>query len=137
MTTLLFSDPCFGRHEVPPGHVEHAGRFDAVDKALSREEFKDLVRKAPPRVEKAAIDRVHGISYRDSVEAAAPQSGLVQLDADTFMGPTTLEASLKAAGGACAAVDALYAGEATNAFIASRPPGHHAETRSRHGLLCF
>ena len=53
------------------------------------------------------------------------------------MGPSSLEATLRAAGGAIAATDAVFAGEATNAFIAARPPGHHAEPERAMGFCFF
>ena len=137
MTTLLYTHPTFLRHEVPPGHVEHSGRYAVVEKALQAEEFADLDRRAPPLATAEQIERVHPERYRRVVAANAPQQGLAQFDADTFMGPSSYEATLRAAGGACAAVDALYAGEAQNAFVAARPPGHHAEPQRAMGFCLF
>jgi len=135
--TIIYSHPSFGSHEVPPGHVEHPGRFAAVDNALKAEEFSDVERKTPPQADAASIERVHKTIYREAVEEAAPQKGLAQLDADTFMGPTSLDASLRAAGGAMAGVDAVFSGEAQNAFVAARPPGHHAEPQRAMGFCLF
>ncbi len=137
MTTLLFSHPIFQRHEVPPGHVEHAGRYAAVDQVLQAEVFAALDRRAPPMATREQIELVHSEQYRLAIEEAAPKSGLAQLDADTFMGPSSLEAALRAVGGACAAVDAVFAGEVQNAFVASRPPGHHAEPERAMGFCLF
>ena len=121
MTTLLYSHPVFGRHEVPPGHVEHPGRYAAVDDALKAEAFAELDRRIPPLASAEQVERVHTPMFRKVVEENAPSEGLAQFDADTFMpGRHLLEATLRAAGGACAAVDALYAGEAKNAFVCSR-----------------
>ncbi len=137
MTTLLFSHPVFQRHEVPPGHVEHAGRYEAVDTALGHQDFDALDRRMPPLVTATQIERVHSHSFREVVEETAPKEGLAQFDADTFMGPSSLEATRRAAGGAVAAVDAIFAGEADNAFIAARPPGHHAEPERAMGFCFF
>ena len=137
MTTLLYTHPSFGKHEVPPGHAEHGGRYAAVDKALKAESFADLVRRTPPRATQEQIERVHPARFREAVEANAPTSGLAQFDADTFAGPSSLDAALRAAGGAVAAVDAIYNGEAKNAFIAARPPGHHAEPQRAMGFCLF
>jgi acetoin utilization deacetylase AcuC-like enzyme len=46
---------------------------------------------------------------------------------DTIVSLRSGEAALRATGAVCAAVDAVMAGEAQNAFCAIRPPGHHAE----------
>ena len=137
MTTLLFTHPVFGRHEVPPGHVEHPGRYAAAEAALQSEQFEGLARRDAPLVDAADIERVHPASFRTRVEEHAPATGLAQFDADTFMGPSSLEAARRATGAAVAAVDALYDGEARNAFIAARPPGHHAEPERAMGFCFF
>ena len=137
MTTLLFSHPSFGRHEVPIGHVEHCGRYTAVEAALEGEEFVPLIRQVPPRATAEQVERVHGRRFRQHVEENAPSEGLVQFDADTFAGPSSLDATLRAAGGAVAAVDAVCTGKASNGFVASRPPGHHAEPDRAMGFCLF
>jgi acetoin utilization deacetylase AcuC-like enzyme len=137
MTTLLYTHPVFSRHEVPPGHVEHGGRYDAVDKALAAEDFAHLEKRTPPPARADHIERVHPERYRLVVEENAPTSGLAQFDADTFMGRSSLEAALRAAGGAVAATDAVFAGEVRNAFVAARPPGHHAEPERAMGFCFF
>jgi acetoin utilization deacetylase AcuC-like enzyme len=52
------------------------------------------------------------------------------------MSPGTYEAALRAAGGAVMAVDEVMTGKVANAFVAMRPPGHHAE-RTRAMGFCF
>lgn len=137
MTTLLYSHPAFAAHETPPGHPECPGRHQAVETALAAEEFSGLARRAAPLAEAGQIERVHSARYRAAIEAAAPSAELVRLDPDTSMGPSSLEAALRAAGASCAAVDAIYAGDATNAFIAARPPGHHATPERAMGFCLF
>ena len=46
----------------------------------------------------------------------------------------SFDASLFAAGGAVAAVDAVMQGEEKNAFVAVRPPGHHATAERAMGF---
>ncbi len=137
MSTLLYTHPVFSRHEVPPGHVEHGGRYDAVDRVLKSDAFAHLEKRNPPTATADEIERVHPESFRRVVEENAPTDGLAQFDADTFMGPSSLEAALRAAGGAVAATDAVFGGEAANAFVAARPPGHHAEPERAMGFCFF
>jgi len=137
MTTLLYTHAAFSKHEVPPGHVEHGGRYDAVERALGAEPFAHLERRTPPLATAEHIERVHPQAYRLVVEDNAPADGFAQFDADTFMGPSSLEATQRAAGGAVAATDAVFAGEAKNAFVAARPPGHHAEPERAMGFCFF
>ncbi len=137
MTTLLYEHDAFGEHETPPGHPERPERYEAVRAALAQERFAALVRRTAPRASRTAIERAHKGAYIEAIFAAAPEDGLVRLDPDTTMGPSSLDAALRAAGAGVAAVDAIYASEATNAFVAARPPGHHAPADRAMGFCLF
>jgi acetoin utilization deacetylase AcuC-like enzyme len=80
--------------------------------------------------------RCHSGAYLARVRAAVPDEGWAQLDGDTYLSPGSVEAALRAVGGACAAVDAVMAGGG-RAFVAARPPGHHAETATAMGFCIF
>ena len=77
----------------------------------------------PISVDQAA--RVHDRAYLDWL-AARDADGGGWLDPDTYVVPGSWHAARVAAGMALAAVEAVRAGEATVAFAAARPPGHHA-----------
>ncbi|MEO1015015.1 MAG: histone deacetylase family protein [Pseudomonadota bacterium] len=137
MTSLLYMHDAFAAHATPDGHPERIGRYEAVASALGAERFSDLERRTPPRASREAIERAHPASYVERIDAAAPENGLAALDPDTFLSPGSLDAALRAAGGAVAAVDAIVDGEAETAFVAARPPGHHAEPERAMGFCVF
>jgi acetoin utilization deacetylase AcuC-like enzyme len=134
--TVLLGHPTSLTHDTGPGHPEHADRIRAVENTLAGEDFFPLKRMEAPRVDFTAILRVHPAAYLRKIEAAVPQAGLASLDSDTVLGPGTFEAILHAAGGAVLATDLVFRGEADNAFLAARPPGHHAEPERAMGF-CF
>ncbi len=137
MTTLLYTHPACLAHDPGPHHPESPARLEAVLAALSEPEFSRLERREAPE---AAIDdlaRVHPRRFVERLLAAVPRTGHVGIDADTIMSPESGHAALRAAGAVAAAVDAVVAGEADNAFCAVRPPGHHAEPDRAMGFCLF
>jgi acetoin utilization deacetylase AcuC-like enzyme len=137
VTTLLISHPSSLRHATPAGHPERADRIRAVEQALEDERFALLQRTEAPEGTLAQVLLCHPAAYADAIVAAAPQDGLVQIDADTIMSPGTLSAVLHGVGGAVHAVDEVMTRRATNAFSAMRPPGHHAESDRAMGFCFF
>jgi acetoin utilization deacetylase AcuC-like enzyme len=136
MTTLLLSHPASLDHLTPPGHPERPDRIRAVEQVLGQDRFKSLVRGQAPEGSLDSVLLCHNEHYVDELRHIAPKEGLVYLDGDTSMSPGTWEAVMRGVGGAIAATDAVIAGDADNAFVATRPPGHHAEI-SRPMGFCF
>ncbi len=134
MKTALITHEAALAHVTPPGHPEQVARMAHLLPAL---EGKPLRREAAPEADLDDLRLCHPASYIDRIRQAAPAEGYVQLDADTFLSPGSLEAALRAAGGATRAVDLVMSGEVTNAFVAMRPPGHHAETAKPMGFCLF
>jgi acetoin utilization deacetylase AcuC-like enzyme len=131
---LVYSHPDCGRHLTPAGHPERAERLTAVEQGLGG---LAVERRECPLAEEADVLRCHPARYLQRVKGASPDKGWAQLDADTYMSPGTYEAALRAVGGMCAAVDAVVSGEAKTAFVAGRPPGHHAERETAMGFCLF
>jgi acetoin utilization deacetylase AcuC-like enzyme len=129
---LVFAHTESAGHVTPPGHPEQVARLAAVERGLTR---LVLERRESPMGQEADILRCHPADYLARVRAARPQQGWAQLDGDTYLSPGSLNAALRAVGGACAAVDAVMGGG--RAFVVARPPGHHAETATAMGFCIF
>jgi len=137
MSTLLISHPACLQHLTPAGHPERPDRLRAIEQALEAEKFQALGRVQAPIADIETIALCHPMEYIEEVREASPREGLVHLDADTSMSPGTFEAALRAAGGAVLAVDEVLGKKTDNAFVAARPPGHHAETARPMGFCLF
>ena len=125
--TALVADPICKRHETGRGHPESSRRFDAVLGALEASGCAAKMTRIEPRaLVREDLLLAHTREYLALAEGEIG-SGESQLSTgDTSIGPHSWEAALPAAGSAFAAVDAIVAGKAQNAFCVVRPPGHHA-----------
>lgn len=137
MTLLFYTHAAALRHDPGPGHPENPGRLQAILARLEREPVPGLERREAPKATLEQLHRAHPAPYPERILAAEPGSGRRRLDPDTAMSPGSGEAALRAAGAACAAVDAVLAGEARRAFSCMRPPGHHAEPQRAMGFCLF
>jgi acetoin utilization deacetylase AcuC-like enzyme len=134
MTCLVYSHRDCARHVTPLGHPERVIRLEAVERGLAG---LAVDRRDCPMGDEAEVLRCHPAEYLARVKAAMPSEGWAQLDGDTFLSPGSFDAAMRAVGGMCAAVDAVISGEATTAFLAARPPGHHAEREVAMGFCLF
>ena len=138
MKTTLLTHADGLLHVTPTGMPEQVARLAYIQRAL---EDLDLLRVDPPLAEDADIARCHPQNYIDFVRTKMPDNGFAGLDrdtdAETFLSPTSYNAVWRAAGGAVKAVDMVLGGEARNAFVAMRPPGHHAEQQLPMGFCIF
>ena len=132
-TALIAHADCLD-HVTPDGHPEQVARLEHVLHALAP---LDLNRVTAPLAADDDLLRVHPKSYIDDIKGMRPETGTVQVDADTHMSQGSVDAAYRAVGGTLRAVDMVLGGEAKNAFVATRPPGHHAETATAMGFCLF
>ncbi len=138
MTTAFVHHPIYRKHDTGFGHPESPQRYDVIMDALRGDDelWKSLDEITPEKASKGSIQAAHTPQHFKMVEEAVEQ-GFDRLDADTVISMQSFDAGLFAAGGACAAVDAVMNGSAKNAFVAARPPGHHATSERPMGFCLF
>ena len=134
MTTGLVSTSAAHQHLTGPGHAERPERLAAV---LERLEASGLAASCDaleaPLAPDEALDAVHDRAYLAGLRSTVAAGG-GRLDPDTVASPGSWEAASRTTGGLLAAVDRVVAGDWSNAFVASRPPGHHAERGAAMGF---
>jgi len=138
MSTLLLSHSACLQHLMPAGHPERPDRLRAIERALEDEKFQTLAREQAPLAPLEIVALCHPMDYVEAIRNASPEErSMVRLDADTSMSSGSYEAALRAVGGGMRAVDEVMTGKVANAFVAVRPPGHHAETARPMGFCLF
>jgi acetoin utilization deacetylase AcuC-like enzyme len=138
MTTLLLHHEAFLHHAVPEGHPERPDRMRALTAALAKDEFQGLKRETCPKADLAFAALAHDPRYVETLAGLRPETGgYIGIDGDTFVSEGTMEANLRALGGVIRAVDAVVSRDVSNAFLAARPPGHHAEHLRAMGFCFF
>jgi acetoin utilization deacetylase AcuC-like enzyme len=138
MTTALVHHPIYEKHDTGPGHPEMPGRYRVVIDALRSDEkfWNELVEITPEKASQGVVQAAHAKEHFKRVEGAF-ENGLDRLDADTAISMKSFDASMFAVGGTVAGVDAVMQGESRNAFVAVRPPGHHATAERAMGFCLF
>ncbi|MBK7708014.1 MAG: histone deacetylase [Acidobacteria bacterium] len=138
MKTAFIHHPIALKHETGIGHPETAARYESVMAAMKGDEavWRELLEIVPEKASQGLIQAAHSKDHFKRV-AGAFANGLEFLDADTAISMQSFDAALFAAGGVCRAVDAVMSGESDNAFVAARPPGHHATGESAMGFCIF
>ena len=138
MKTALIHHPIYRKHITPAGHPENPQRYEAVMKALKEDAdfWASLHEITPEQASKGMIQAAHSPLHFKKIESAF-EEGIEYIDADTIVSMQSFDAALYAAGGVCRAVDAVLTGEADNAFVVVRPPGHHATAENAMGFCLF
>jgi acetoin utilization deacetylase AcuC-like enzyme len=119
-----------------PDHPDNPARVKAIETAMASVDWLGCTLVEAPAASDRELELVHTVDHIESLRRLC-ESGGGQVDADTFVGRTSYQAARHAAGGSCAMVRALLAGDAPSAFCGVRPAGHHAERERAMGFCLF
>jgi len=136
--TGFVTSPLFARHDTGPGHPERAARLLAIARRLEESGLlAELEVREPREADLETILLVHDAAHVRAVEEAIARGARVLDQGDTRVSAESWKAALAAAGGAIEAADLVLDGQWSNAFVAARPPGHHAERAAAMGFCLF
>lgn len=138
--TVVFLDAPSSEHLAPPGFPERPERLLKIVDELRRRGRTTEVVASEARTEEAtlkAIEAVHDPLYVERFRRAVARGDGLLDSADNPLSPGTWRAALGAVSTALAAADWMMSGEGRRAFVAARPPGHHAERGMAMGFCFF
>ena len=142
--TGFYMHPASPLHDTGWGHPEHQGRLREVASALARDLpalHGHVEQRESPEATVEDLVRVHAPVYvryvRELCDSSEVQQKILSLDVDTKVSSASWEAALGSAGGSIAASAAVADGMLASAFVATRPPGHHATPNRAMGFCLF
>ncbi|MEW6238382.1 MAG: histone deacetylase [Candidatus Omnitrophota bacterium] len=133
---LVFFSPKFKDHDTG-SHPENGKRMDAIAQRL-RQDFAEgeLEWREPRLAETEELKLVHTDAHIQHIQSIAAKGGGMA-DPDTIVSPASYETGRLSAGAGLSAIDAVCSLKSGCAFVASRPPGHHASANRAMGFCLF
>lgn len=128
MTHAIYFPEKISAHRTPTGHPENWTRLRAIEEGISRPTCDFLDRRIAPVAKASAAALLHESEYLAKLaEPFDDEEPIRSLDGmDTFLDHDSLKAALAGVGASREAIAQMAEGSLSHAFIATRPPGHHA-----------
>ena len=133
----IYTHPIFYKHDTGIGHPERTARLDAALEGVRRAGLDDrIVRETAlhPDTDRI-IAKVHSAEYERELEEACRMGMQLFHSLDNPISSQSFAAARAAVGTALTAAAGVLGGE--RAFVAARPPGHHAERVEAMGFCFF
>ena len=133
----FWSETCL-EHDGGPGEVENPLRYRVLGEALAREaEAIGAVRLEGRMATRRELLRCHAAHYLDLVHIDVESLADRLRTGDTALCAESERVAQWASGSALAAVEAVMGGRVRRAFVAVRPPGHHATADRGMGFCIY
>ncbi len=124
--TGLVYHPDYLLHDPGKGHPERPARLEAIMAHLKARGLVDASLSIDPvPADEKWLRQVHSEKYLRHL-AQSVNKAPIFLDADTGLSADSYRVAKLATGGVLTAIDLIMNGNIDNAFVAARPPGHHA-----------
>lgn len=137
MAVLFYFDQRFTEHDTGPHHPERPSRLDAVFSGINRYQLDEALDRRDPRpATDDELTLVHDLGYVRALENFCLTGG-GNVDADTYVSLESANIARLAAGAGLDAIERLRNGESDSAFMAVRPPGHHARPTRAMGFCLY
>jgi len=137
MKPIIYTSRHSHHHDTGTSHPESIARIEALDALFDREDFNHWDTKTGTAATSDQIELAHNADYLYNLQNFAPNKDLLSIDEDTILSMGSLDAARHAAGTACLGVDDLAQNVTKRIFVATRPPGHHAEPDMAMGFCIF
>ena len=140
----FYLHPASALHDTGWNHPEHQGRLRALASTVGRDLMLLHGHVEQQESPDAGVDELLRVHTKEHVEyvrevcvVADAQQKVVPLAADTMVSPESWNAALGSVGASLAAAEAVADGRLSTAFVATRPPGHHATPHHAMGFCLF